>query len=46
MRAKTVWVAHLDDYHLLGLKFVRPLSTDGNTRSRQAVEESSYRSVK
>jgi len=28
MRAKTVWVKHLDDYHLLGLKFARPLGTD------------------
>jgi PilZ domain len=28
MQAKAVWVTHLDDYHLLGLKFVRPLSTD------------------
>jgi PilZ domain len=28
MQAKPVWVAHLDDYHLLGLKFARPLSTD------------------
>jgi PilZ domain len=28
IRAKTVWVTHQDDYHLLGLKFVRPLSTD------------------
>jgi PilZ domain len=28
MQAKTVWVTHLDDYHLLGLKFARPLSTD------------------
>jgi len=28
IRARTVWVAHLNDYHLLGLKFVRPLSTD------------------
>ena len=28
MRAKTIWVKHLDDYHLLGLKFARPLSTD------------------
>ena len=26
--AKAVWVAHLDDYHLLGLKFARPLSTN------------------
>jgi len=28
MQAKLVWVTHLDDHHLLGLKFVRPLSTD------------------
>ena len=28
IRAKAVWVAHQDDYHLLGLKFVRPLATD------------------
>ena len=28
MQAKAVWVAHLDDYHLLGLKFARPLNTD------------------
>src|SRR5271163_829619 len=28
MHAKTVWVRHLDDYHLLGLKFARPLNTD------------------
>jgi hypothetical protein len=28
MQAKAVWVKHLDDYHLLGLKFTRPLSTD------------------
>src|SRR5271170_633831 len=28
MHAKTVWVRHLDDYHLLGLKFARPLGTD------------------
>ena len=27
-RAKTVWVAHLDDYHLLGLKFAKPLHTN------------------
>lgn len=31
MRAKTVWVAHSDDYHLLGLKFARPLTTDAGT---------------
>jgi hypothetical protein len=28
MQAKAVWVGHLDDYHLLGLKFTRPLNTD------------------
>ena len=28
MQATTVWVEHLDDYHLLGLKFIRPLTTD------------------
>jgi hypothetical protein len=28
IRAKAVWVNHLDDYHLLGLKFARPLGTD------------------
>lgn len=28
IQAKAVWVAHQDDYHLLGLKFNRPLSTD------------------
>ena len=33
MQAKAVWVAHLDDYHLLGLKFARPLHTDGDAVS-------------
>ena len=28
MQAKAVWIKHLDDYHLLGLKFNRPLTTD------------------
>ena len=28
MRAKAVWINHLDDYHLVGLKFARPLGTD------------------
>lgn len=27
LRARAVWVAHLDDYHLLGVKFARPLNT-------------------
>ncbi|HEX9110474.1 MAG TPA: PilZ domain-containing protein [Terriglobales bacterium] len=31
MRAKAVWINHLDDYHLVGLKFARPLGTDGPT---------------
>jgi hypothetical protein len=30
IRAKAVWVSHLDDYHLLGLKFSRPLMTDSS----------------
>jgi len=29
MRAKTVWISHLNGYHLLGLKFARQLRTDG-----------------
>ncbi len=33
MQAKAVWVTHLDDYHLLGLKFARPLSTDAAAAS-------------
>jgi PilZ domain len=28
MRAKIVWVSHLNSYHLLGLRFGRPLGTD------------------
>ncbi len=28
MRAKAVWINHLDDYHLVGLRFARPLGTD------------------
>jgi hypothetical protein len=33
MQARAVWVAHRDDYHLLGLKFVRPLNADPATAS-------------
>ncbi len=33
IQAKAVWVTHLDAYHLLGLKFHRPLSTDAITVS-------------
>ena len=29
IQAKAVWVTHFDDYHLLGLKFARPINTDG-----------------
>jgi len=39
MRAKAVWVAHLDDYHLLGLKFARPLSTDAATLPRKRLRK-------
>jgi len=28
IRARAVWVTHQEDYHLLGLKFIRPLGTD------------------
>ena len=28
IRAKAVWIKHLADYRLLGLKFARPLSSD------------------
>ena len=45
IKAKTVWVSHLDDYHLMGLKFARPLQTD-ETSSGQAREESHSSSVK
>jgi len=34
MRAKSVWIRHLNGYHLVGLKFGRPLSTDGRTALR------------
>jgi hypothetical protein len=34
IQAKAVWVSHMDDYHLIGLKFKRPLSTDAATLSR------------
>lgn len=27
MQAKAVWITHLNGYHLVGLKFTRPLST-------------------
>ena len=33
IQAKSVWVTHLDGYHLLGLKFDQPLSTDSAPQS-------------
>jgi hypothetical protein len=43
LQAKAVWVTHLDDYHLLGVKFARPLSTDAASVSgkhlRKAASE-------
>jgi hypothetical protein len=42
-QAKAVWVTHLDDYHLLGVKFARPLGTDvapgSGKRLRKAASE-------
>lgn len=34
LKAKAVWVAHLNDYHLLGVKFTRPLNTDASRSPR------------
>jgi hypothetical protein len=39
MQAKAVWVTHRDDYHLLGLKFVRPLSTDAESVSGKRLRK-------
>jgi len=42
IKAKTVWVSHLTDYHLMGLKFARPLHTDAGSsgrNERKAVSE-------
>jgi hypothetical protein len=39
IKAKTVWVTHLNDYHLLGLKFARPLSTDSETFPRSELRK-------
>jgi hypothetical protein len=41
MHAKAVWVSHLDDYHLLGLKFARPLGTDGSATSGKRLRKAS-----
>jgi len=40
IRAKTVWVSHLDDYHLVGLKFSRPLVTDRQVPSQSRMRKS------
>jgi len=39
IRAKTVWVAHLNDYHLLGLKFAHPLRTDAEAIPRSLLRK-------
>ena len=39
LRARTVWVAHLNDHHLLGLKFLRPLSTDAAAVPRSLMRK-------
>lgn len=39
MRARTIWVNHLNDYHLLGLKFLRPLSTDSEDAPRSRLRK-------
>ena len=39
IKAKTVWITHLNDYHLLGLKFTRPLSTDTDTIPRSELRK-------
>jgi hypothetical protein len=41
IQAKAVWVSHLDDYHLMGLKFARPLSTDQGTPSQKQGRKAS-----
>jgi hypothetical protein len=40
MRARAVWIKHLDDYHLMGLKFAHPLSTDGMSNDSRALRKS------
>jgi c-di-GMP-binding flagellar brake protein YcgR len=39
LRARTIWVTHLNDYHLLGLKFTRPLSTDASGVPKSALRK-------
>jgi len=39
MQAKAIWIKHLDDYHLLGLKFARPLNTDAAVASGRLLRK-------
>jgi hypothetical protein len=39
MRGKAVWVTHFDDYHLLGLKFDRPLGTGAPTVPKKRLRK-------
>jgi hypothetical protein len=41
IRARTVWVTHWNDYHLLGVKFLRPLSTDAAAIPRSQLRKAS-----
>ena len=41
IRARTIWVTHLNDYHLLGVKFLRPLSTDTVAVPRSQLRKAS-----
>lgn len=38
--AKAIWVSHMDDHHLLGLKFSRPIGTDGKREMRGRARKS------
>jgi len=39
MQGRTIWVTHLDDHHLLGVKFTRPLHTDTTTVPRKRLRK-------
>jgi PilZ domain-containing protein len=45
IRAKAIWVKHLDDYHLMGLKFVQPLSTDAPSAKNRRLRRKSASAV-
>jgi hypothetical protein len=36
LRARTLWVTHADGYHLIGLKFSRPLISQAQSRPHRA----------